>query len=317
MKVLVIDDSKAILNLVRDILTVHNFEVMTADNGAMGLDAYAKFKPDIVTLDLAMPVMDGYETLKRMLAMDREANVIILTASEQQEILERCMEKGAIGFVIKPFTAKELLAAIDRAWKAGSAKNVATMFSLAQNKIETGIRKLAEVFMPNLSATSLSIMLSDLQVIRRQQSTQVLSSTLDVTQIKVVPNVVEDLHVQVPKASVGYITEFGGQQRGAVISFMNVQDLRELFEGNNADTSGKIAEFFNVFNSKIISELSNSTHLVLTQEPIQVYDHSRYKDSELATEVTNAIFDIITESKKIPVEVQLWFNSDKIFRVRF
>lgn len=320
MKVLAIDDSNTILTLIRDILSAHNFEVMTAENGAMGLDTYAKFRPDIVTLDLAMPVMDGYETLKKILMMDREANVIMLTASEQQEMLERCMEKGAIGYIIKPFTAKELVAAIDGAWKAGSAKNIATMFSLARNKIETGIRKLAEVLLPHLPAASLSVMLSDLQVIRRQESTQILSPTLDVTQIKVVPNLIEDLHVVVPKGAAGYITEFGGHQQGAIISFIANQDLEELFAFKgiiNADALDKTTEFFSIFNTKILSELSNSTHLVLTLEPIQSYDHSKYKNSVLGSEVTKATFDIITDKKKIPIEVQLWFNSDKIFRARF
>jgi two-component system chemotaxis response regulator CheY len=318
MKVLAIDDSKTILTLIRDILSAHKYEVMTADNGAMGLDAYAKFRPDIVTLDLAMPVMDGYETLRKILAIDRQANVIMLTASEQQEILERCMEKGAIGYIIKPFTAKELVSAIDGAWKAGSAKNVAAMFSLARNKIEVSIRKLAEVLLPALPAASISVTLSGLQVIRQQAAIQVPSPAMDITRIKVIPNVTEDLHVEVPNASVGYITEFGGQQKGAIISFIKINDLGELLKGSiDADVLGKAAEFFHVFNSKILSELSNSTHLILTQEPIQFYDHSRYKDSDFGSEVTKAAFDIMVGQKNIPIEVQLWFNSGQIFRGGF
>lgn len=318
MKVLAIDDSKTILTLIHDILSAHGCEVMTADNGAMGLDAYAKFRPDIVTLDLAMPVMDGYETLRKILAMDGQANVIMLTASEQQEILERCIEKGAIGYIVKPFTAKELVSAIDGALKAGDARKVAAMFSLARNKIETGIKKLAEVLLPALPAASISVMLTGIQVIRKQAAIQVPSPTTDVAQIRVVPNVIQDLRVEVPKASAGYITEFGGQQKGAIISFIKIEDLEELFkEIINADVLDKTAEFFHVLNSKILSELSNSTHLVLTQQPIQFYDHSRYKDTELASEVTRAAFDIIVDQKKIPIEVQLWFNSGQIFRGGF
>ena len=313
MRVLAVDDSPAILDLIREILTAHKFEVETASNGALALDKYARFKPDIVTLDLAMPIMDGYETLKRLIALDRNANVIMLTANEQQRILENCLEKGAIGYIVKPFTAKELLSIIDIAWKAGSDKNVATLFSLSCNKVETVIRKL-------LPAQEVSVILNQVVVVRQQVSTEIFSPTRDLAQIRVVPNLVEDLNIEAPANTVGFATEFGGQQAGIIVSFaenkalLDTMGMPKSTVENDAATD-RVTEFFSIFNSKIISELANSTQLILTMQPTKRYDPIEYENTSLGKELTKVKFEIVIDQKKsTTIETQLWFNTSQVFK---
>jgi two-component system chemotaxis response regulator CheY len=315
MKVLAVDDSKTILDLIRETLTLHKYEVETADNGAQALDKYAKFRPDIVTLDLAMPVLDGYETLKRILHLDKNANVVLVTASEQQDILERCMEKGAIGYIVKPFTAKELVTAITNAWKAGSNKNVTQLFLLAAGKIEGSIKKMM------VPKAVVSVVLKEIQVMSKQKPTQIISTGVDLSQIRVVPEVLEELKIEVPNGAVGYITEFGGQQRGAIISFIGSQDIQFLFGANSYKTAAEeqATEFFNIVNAKILSELANATHLVLSREPAKMLTRPGQQENNiqsLGDELTKATFEVSIDYKRILLEIQLWFSTGQIFRGR-
>ena len=109
MKVLAVDDVPAIINLVKDVLASQGHEVETAKDGESALKKYGLFKPDIVTLDLSMPGMSGYETLTRILEINSKAVVIILTASDEDVALQECMKLGAAGYVTKPFKPSELL----------------------------------------------------------------------------------------------------------------------------------------------------------------------------------------------------------------
>jgi two-component system chemotaxis response regulator CheY len=314
VRVLAVDDSSAILDLITEILTAKGFEVETADNGAAALDKYARFKPDIVTLDLAMPIMDGYDTLKRLLAFDKNANVIMLTANEQQRVLENCIEKGAIGYITKPFSSEHLVSMIDIALKAGSDKNAATMFSLVCNKVQNVMKAL-------LPTQTVSVILSQVVVVRQQALTEVLSPSRDLAQIRVVPNLVRELHIEAPRNTIGFVTEFGGQQSGTVVSFGEIRAIMEAMGmpknmAENDAITARLTEFFNIFNSKIISELGNSAGLILTIEPTKTFNRAEYDGASPGKEVTKAKFDIVVDQKKSSIESQLWFNTMHIFRER-
>ena len=96
MNILVVDDSNLIRNLVKSMLKLKNHEVDTADNGAQALDKYFKFQPDLVILDLSMPIMDGHETLTRLLRQDANAKVIMFSALEsREEVASSRMRIGA------------------------------------------------------------------------------------------------------------------------------------------------------------------------------------------------------------------------------
>jgi len=115
LKVLAVDDTPAIVKLIKDILSSRGYLVETAEDGPTALLKYVQFKPDIVTLDLTMPGMSGYETLTKILEKNKRAIVIILTANDEDVALQECMKRGAAGYVNKPFRPSELVDALQTA----------------------------------------------------------------------------------------------------------------------------------------------------------------------------------------------------------
>ena len=108
--VLIVDDSKMSRTMLRNILEKANYSViMEAANGADGVEAYKKCKPDIVTLDITMPQMDGLEALTNILAYDPNAKAIMITAAGQQDKLIQALKTGAKRFINKPFNEDEIL----------------------------------------------------------------------------------------------------------------------------------------------------------------------------------------------------------------
>ena len=96
-------------------LTSRNFEVELADSGQAALYKYRTFKPDVVTLDLGMPGMSGQETLTRLREIDRNANVVIITASPYDFSMNECLKRGAAGYITKPFMVDEVVRTIRQA----------------------------------------------------------------------------------------------------------------------------------------------------------------------------------------------------------
>lgn len=108
--VLIVDDSRMSRTMLRNILEKANYTVvMEAANGADGLEAYKKCKPDIVTLDITMPQMDGLEALNQILSYDPKAKAIMITAAGQQDKLIQALKSGAKRFINKPFNEDEIL----------------------------------------------------------------------------------------------------------------------------------------------------------------------------------------------------------------
>jgi CheY-like chemotaxis protein len=113
--VLAVDDMPSIVELIEDALRAKGHEVETANDGMTALVKYEKFKPDIVTLDLSMPVMSGYEVLNKILEINNNAIVIILTANDEDVAFQECLKRGAAGYIMKPFKPSELLDSLETA----------------------------------------------------------------------------------------------------------------------------------------------------------------------------------------------------------
>lgn len=110
-KVTIIDDEKALVKLVRDFLEPRNFQVSFAYDGRNGLDIVRKEKPDVVVLDISMPVLDGRDLLVK-LKKDNETKtipVIVLTGKEDKYDRSYILELGAYEFIPKPFDGQVLL----------------------------------------------------------------------------------------------------------------------------------------------------------------------------------------------------------------
>ncbi|MFP3987892.1 response regulator [Streptomyces sp. E11-3] len=107
---LVVDDNKVIRQLIRVNLELEGFEVVTAADGAECLDAVHQVRPDVVTLDVVMPRLDGLRTVARLRAdaRTRHLPVVIVSACTQYEV-ETGLEVGVDAFLAKPFEPGELV----------------------------------------------------------------------------------------------------------------------------------------------------------------------------------------------------------------
>ena len=107
---LIVDDSRMSRMMMRGILEKAGLKVVAeAANGSEGLEAFKKYKPAVVTLDITMPVMDGLEALEEILKVDAEAKVIMVTAAGQQDKLIKALKIGAKRFINKPFNEEEIV----------------------------------------------------------------------------------------------------------------------------------------------------------------------------------------------------------------
>lgn len=107
---LIVDDSRMSRMMMRGILEKAGLKVVAESaNGAEGLEAFKKYKPAVVTLDITMPVMDGLEALEEILKVDAEAKVIMVTAAGQQDKLIKALKIGAKRFINKPFNEEEIV----------------------------------------------------------------------------------------------------------------------------------------------------------------------------------------------------------------
>lgn len=112
-RILVIDDEPSIRKYLQTLLEIDGYEVATVDNGSDALEKIADGdRPDLVILDVLMPEMDGLETLRRMMQMDRGLNVIMLSCSNEVGTVVEAIRLGANDYLTKPFEKAELDAAI-------------------------------------------------------------------------------------------------------------------------------------------------------------------------------------------------------------
>ncbi len=113
-KILVVDDAAFMRMKCAKLLAEHGFEVMEAVSGTEAVASYKASRPDAVLLDIAMPDMDGLAALKQLRAHDPTVRVAMVTAMGQQSIVMEALKSGARDFVVKPFNAERVLAAVNK-----------------------------------------------------------------------------------------------------------------------------------------------------------------------------------------------------------
>jgi len=115
-KILVVDDEADFLHMVRSRLEAASYEVVTALDGEQGLQAALREKPDLILLDVSMPVMNGFEALRQLRNDSKTRNipVIMLTAQADSTAIMRSQDLKATDYFTKPFESEELLAFIQR-----------------------------------------------------------------------------------------------------------------------------------------------------------------------------------------------------------
>ena len=112
-KILVVDDARVIRMVIKQILTRHGFLVAgEAGNGREALEKYKELRPDAVTMDIIMPEMDGIQGLKEIIAFDKQAKVIMISAIDQRDSLTDAIRNGAADYVVKPFEDDRMVSAL-------------------------------------------------------------------------------------------------------------------------------------------------------------------------------------------------------------
>jgi CheY-like chemotaxis protein/CheY-specific phosphatase CheX len=119
LKVLIVDDSLLTVRTLTGLLTeMGHLVVQTAATGAKALEAYRESRPDLVTMDITMPDMDGIEATGDILREFPDANIIMVTSHGQQGMVMRAVKAGAKGYVLKPIKQDKLRDMIARVFKA-------------------------------------------------------------------------------------------------------------------------------------------------------------------------------------------------------
>ncbi|MFC1926063.1 response regulator transcription factor, partial [Chloroflexota bacterium] len=111
-RILAVDDEERILNFLRSKLKASGYEVITAGNGVEALELAQAQEPDLIVLDLVMPKMDGFETLKELRSFST-VPIIILTARDADADKIKGFTQGADDYLLKPFNPDELVARIE------------------------------------------------------------------------------------------------------------------------------------------------------------------------------------------------------------
>jgi DNA-binding NarL/FixJ family response regulator len=113
IRVLLADDHEAMLDRVARLLEAECNVVGTATDGQQALEAAQDLKPDVLVLDISMPVMNGIETAHRLKEAGAEARIVFLTVHDDPDFAKEALEAGALGYVIKPRIVSDLMMAIN------------------------------------------------------------------------------------------------------------------------------------------------------------------------------------------------------------
>jgi two-component system chemotaxis response regulator CheY len=119
-RVLVVDDSKVVFKMIKNALEPKGFIIVDhAENGRLGLEKYKQHKPDVITLDITMPAMDGLEMAKELLAIEPGAKIVMLSAMGDQDLMDQAREIGVNYFATKPVDAVKLVEIINECLGGG------------------------------------------------------------------------------------------------------------------------------------------------------------------------------------------------------
>lgn len=114
-KVLIADDAAFMRMMLKDILTKNGYEVVgEAANGSEAFEKYKELSPDLVTMDITMPICDGIQALKQIMAFNSAAKVIMCSAMGQQSMVIESIQAGAKDFVVKPFQPARVIESVKK-----------------------------------------------------------------------------------------------------------------------------------------------------------------------------------------------------------
>jgi len=112
--ILVVDDAAFMRMMIRDILSREGYVIQEAVNGRDAIEKFRETRPDLVTLDITMPEVDGIEALQAIKVIDPDARVLMVSAMGQQKLIVDALEAGAADFLVKPFQPTKVLQTVKK-----------------------------------------------------------------------------------------------------------------------------------------------------------------------------------------------------------
>ncbi|NLL38771.1 MAG: response regulator [Clostridiales bacterium] len=114
-RVLIVDDAAFMRISIKSMLTKNGYEIVgEAENGLVGVEKFKELKPDIVTMDITMPEMNGLDALREIMKIDPTAKVIMVSAMGQEAMVRDAIISGAKGFIVKPFKEEGIVSALKK-----------------------------------------------------------------------------------------------------------------------------------------------------------------------------------------------------------
>lgn len=115
MKILIVDDAKLMRGMIKNALSkVPDLMILEASNGEDGVQLFHATQPDLVTMDITMDLKNGVDAAKEILKSDPKAKIIMVTALGQENLLKECIAAGVQDFIVKPFSAERIQAAVSK-----------------------------------------------------------------------------------------------------------------------------------------------------------------------------------------------------------
>jgi len=113
LRVLVVDDAIFMRRMISEILVENGMEIVgEADTGAKAIERYKELRPDLVTMDIIMPEMNGIDAVRKIVEHDAQAKIVMCSALGQQALVQDAIAAGAKDFLIKPFNAARVVEVI-------------------------------------------------------------------------------------------------------------------------------------------------------------------------------------------------------------
>jgi two-component system chemotaxis response regulator CheY len=114
-RILITDDTAFMRMTLRNVLEKNGYEVVAeAEDGLQAVEMYSDIRPDLVTMDITMPRMDGIEAIKRIMAIDPDARIIVVSAMGQKALVIEALNSGAKDFIVKPFQPDRIVEALQK-----------------------------------------------------------------------------------------------------------------------------------------------------------------------------------------------------------
>lgn len=142
-KILLVDDVAFMRQILCEMLEKHGYLVVTAENGQQAIDKYEDVKPDIVIMDINMPIMDGITATKIIKEIDNDVKILALSAKGFLPVILEILEQGARDFVVKPFQEEAIIDALIRTYDGNVTFNEQTIQAIKEQFGEDNTNKEA------------------------------------------------------------------------------------------------------------------------------------------------------------------------------